>query len=280
MIGVSVVHWLMARAWLDLRAGARVPPATRSTAIATCTSSTPAPCPHYTGRVTVPVLVGPGAAHDRQQRVVRDHPDAELGVRRRSAPRPATTTRQPCGPRSTESTSGSTPRSTTASTAPASPPRRRPTTRRSPSCSRRSTGSRSGWPASAISLGDRVTEADWRLFTTLLRFDPVYHGHFKCNLRRLVDYPQSVGLHARALPVAGRRRDRRLRAHQGPLLRQPWHHQPDRHRAHGARSRLRGAPRPRGAAGGRLGSPAPASCSPPASPRATGPALSSLPARG
>ncbi|WP_169569256.1 glutathione S-transferase family protein [Sneathiella limimaris] len=38
-------------------------------------------------------------------------------------------------------------------------------------------------------LGDRLTEADWRLFTTLLRFDPVYHGHFKCNLRRIVDYP-------------------------------------------------------------------------------------------
>lgn len=37
--------------------------------------------------------------------------------------------------------------------------------------------------------GDRVTEADWRLFTTLLRFDPVYVGHFKCNRRRLVDYP-------------------------------------------------------------------------------------------
>jgi putative glutathione S-transferase len=36
---------------------------------------------------------------------------------------------------------------------------------------------------------DRVTEADWRLFTTLVRFDAVYHGHFKCNLRRLVDYP-------------------------------------------------------------------------------------------
>ncbi len=36
--------------------------------------------------------------------------------------------------------------------------------------------------------GDRITEADWRLFTTLLRFDPVYFGHFKCNLRRLVDY--------------------------------------------------------------------------------------------
>jgi glutathionyl-hydroquinone reductase len=38
-------------------------------------------------------------------------------------------------------------------------------------------------------LGDRLTEADWRLFTTLVRFDPVYVGHFKCNIRRLVDYP-------------------------------------------------------------------------------------------
>jgi len=37
-------------------------------------------------------------------------------------------------------------------------------------------------------LGQTVTEADWRLFTTLIRFDAVYHGHFKCNLRRLVDY--------------------------------------------------------------------------------------------
>ncbi len=38
-------------------------------------------------------------------------------------------------------------------------------------------------------FGDLLTEADWRLFTTLVRFDPVYVGHFKCNLRRLVDYP-------------------------------------------------------------------------------------------
>ncbi len=42
-------------------------------------------------------------------------------------------------------------------------------------------------------LGPRITEADWRLFTTLVRFDPVYHGHFKCNLRRLVDYPNLWG---------------------------------------------------------------------------------------
>ena len=38
-------------------------------------------------------------------------------------------------------------------------------------------------------VGERLTEADWRLFTTLLRFDPVYVGHFKCNLRRIADYP-------------------------------------------------------------------------------------------
>lgn len=39
-------------------------------------------------------------------------------------------------------------------------------------------------------LGDAPTEPDWRLLPTLLRFDLVYHGHFKCNLRRLSDYPQ------------------------------------------------------------------------------------------
>ncbi|HEV7372819.1 glutathione S-transferase family protein [Arenibaculum sp.] len=41
--------------------------------------------------------------------------------------------------------------------------------------------------------GPRMTEADWRLFTTLIRFDAVYHGHFKCNLRRIVDYPNLWG---------------------------------------------------------------------------------------
>jgi len=38
-------------------------------------------------------------------------------------------------------------------------------------------------------VGERMTEADIRLFTTLVRFDPVYVGHFKCNIRRIVDYP-------------------------------------------------------------------------------------------
>ena len=38
-------------------------------------------------------------------------------------------------------------------------------------------------------LGDQPVESDWRLFCTLLRFDAVYHGHFKCNLKRIIDYP-------------------------------------------------------------------------------------------
>lgn len=42
-------------------------------------------------------------------------------------------------------------------------------------------------------FGERVTEADWRLFTTLLRFDAVYFGHFKCNLRRIADHPNLSG---------------------------------------------------------------------------------------
>ena len=41
--------------------------------------------------------------------------------------------------------------------------------------------------------GSRLTEADIRLFTTLIRFDPVYHTHFKCNLRRVIDYPNLWG---------------------------------------------------------------------------------------
>lgn len=38
-------------------------------------------------------------------------------------------------------------------------------------------------------VGGQITEADWRLFSTLLRFDAVYHYHFKCNLKRIIDYP-------------------------------------------------------------------------------------------
>ena len=55
--------------------------------------------------------------------------------------------------------------------------------------------------------GDRMTEADIRVFTTLVRFDAVYHGHFKCNLRRILDCPElsrylaSLHDHARIRPT-------------------------------------------------------------------------------
>ncbi|KQM64263.1 glutathionyl-hydroquinone reductase YqjG [Sphingomonas sp. Leaf17] len=52
-------------------------------------------------------------------------------------------------------------------------------------------------------VGDTLTEADIRLFTTLVRFDPVYHGHFKCNVRRLVDYPRLRALVRRIADLPG-----------------------------------------------------------------------------
>ena len=51
--------------------------------------------------------------------------------------------------------------------------------------------------------GSTITEADWRLFTTLVRFDSVYVGHFKCNLHRIVDYPNLWGYLRDLYQVAG-----------------------------------------------------------------------------
>lgn len=51
--------------------------------------------------------------------------------------------------------------------------------------------------------GDQITEADWRLFTTLVRFDPVYVGHFKANLRRIADYPNLWGFTRELYQVPG-----------------------------------------------------------------------------
>ena len=64
------------------------------------------------------------------------------------------------------------------------------------------------WLEERISLqryltGDSITEADWRLLTTLIRFDAVYHGHFKCNVRRLADYPALLRLTRSLYQVPG-----------------------------------------------------------------------------
>ena len=52
-------------------------------------------------------------------------------------------------------------------------------------------------------MGDRLTEADWRLWTTLVRFDAVYHLHFKCNKKRIIDYPNLWGFTRELYQVAG-----------------------------------------------------------------------------
>ncbi len=52
-------------------------------------------------------------------------------------------------------------------------------------------------------VGDLITEADWRLFPTLMRFEAVYYGHFKCNLRRLRDYPALWGYTRELYQVPG-----------------------------------------------------------------------------
>ncbi len=80
-------------------------------------------------------------------------------------------------------------------------------------------------------FGDRITEADVRLFVTLVRFDPAYHGLFKCNLRRLVDYPNLSAYVNRMMDLPGAR-DRKCRAYQSRLL---FHQgvKPQRHRTVG-----------------------------------------------
>ena len=90
-------------------------------------------------------------------------------------------------------------------------------------------------------VGNRLTEADWRLFTTLLRFDPVYHTHFKCNLKRLVDYP-ALWAYTRRLyqhpAVAPTVNFDHIKGHYFQSHR--WIN-PDRHRAQGSDRGLRRA---------------------------------------
>ena len=55
----------------------------------------------------------------------------------------------------------------------------------------------------SVLVGDQITEADWRLFTTLVRFDAVYYNHFKTNKKRLMDYPNLWGYTRELYQVPG-----------------------------------------------------------------------------
>ena len=94
-------------------------------------------------------------------------------------------------------------------------------------------------------FGPDPVETDWRLFTTLLRFDAVYQIHFKCSIRKLVEY-EYLWPYARDLyqwPGVGDTVE--LRRDPRPLLRHPPDDQPDRDRGHAAGRLLRGADHPR-----------------------------------
>ena len=204
--------------------------------------------PGYDARVTVPVLWDTHVGHDRLQRVSGHPADALDGVRAagrasgRAVPRAAARRDRRAQPRR------STTASTTRSTRPASPPGRRSTSARCAGCSPPWTRSTPGWPtvasSSAPAAGDRLAAVH----------------HARALRRRLPDPlqvldPQAgrvrapVAVRPRPLPVAGRRRDRRLRRDPRPLLRHPPDDQsvgPDRDAAGGQLRRAVGGAGRRG----------------------------------
>jgi putative glutathione S-transferase len=99
-------------------------------------------------------------------------------------------------------------------------------------------------------MGETITEADVRLFPTLVRFDAAYHGHFKCNIRKLIEYP-ALWAYARDLfrtPGFGDTVDldhiRRHYYHVHTALPRPHGHQPDPHRRRGSPARGMAHPPP------------------------------------
>ena len=93
--------------------------------------------------------------------------------------------------------------------------------------------------------GARITEADWRLFPTLVRFDAVYHGHFKCNVRRIADYPNLSNYLRDLYQVPGVAETVSLEHIKRHYYMQPAEGEPDRHRAARPRARFHHAARPR-----------------------------------
>ena len=92
--------------------------------------------------------------------------------------------------------------------------------------------------------GDVMTEADIALFTTLLRFDLVYYAHFKCNVRRMQDYPNLWGFLRDVYQTPAVKANVQPRSHQDALLLEPGEREPDAHRAARADAAARRAARP------------------------------------
>ena len=137
--------------------------------------------------------VGPRDGPDRQQRLGRRDPDAQQRVGRVGRRRRSTSTPSRCAPRSTRSTSGSTTTSTTASTRPGSRARRTAYDEAFDGVFAALSRLEEILGERRYLTGDTLTEADWRAWVTLLRFDPVYHTHFRLNGRRVMDQPNLWG---------------------------------------------------------------------------------------
>ena len=186
MIGLSVTHWLMAENGWTFAPGEGVVPDTVNGVSYIHQLYTKAD-PAYSGRATVPVLWDKQRGTIVSNEFERDHPHAQLGLRwrrgegRRLLPG-AAAGRDRCRQRARL---------------------RHGQQRRLQGRLRHHPGGLRGgrrplfetldWLEARLRRrflwGREPTEADWRLFTTLVRFDPVYVGHFKCNVRRLADYP-------------------------------------------------------------------------------------------
>jgi putative glutathione S-transferase len=187
MIPVSVVHWLMAeRGWTFADGPGVIPDSVNHAAFLhqVYTSAEP----RYTGRVTVPVL------WDKHRRTIVNNESSEIIRMMNSAfddigakpgdyyPREVREEIDALNGRVYDTLNNGVYKAGFATTQAAYEEAVGPLFETLDWLEQRLAGRR-------FLFGDRLTEADIRLFTTLIRFDAVYVGHFKCNIRRLVDYP-------------------------------------------------------------------------------------------
>ena len=187
MISLSVVHWLLGeRGWtFDPGPGVIPDPIFGASELERilCQGAARLQRPRHRAGA-----LGQEDEHDRQQRIVRNHPHVQQRLRWRSARPRATIIRATCSrDRRAQRAHLSTVNNGVYRAGFA-------TTQEAYEEAFRALFETLDWLEARLAgqrflIGERLTEADWRLFTTLIRFDPVYFGHFKCNLREIRDYP-------------------------------------------------------------------------------------------
>jgi len=191
MISISAVHWLMGEEGWIFRDGPGVIPDTINGAARLSENYTEAN-PHYSGRVTVPVL------WDKKQKTIVNNESAEIIRMLNSAFDNAGAKEGDYYPLALrgeidslnseiyDRVNNGVYKAGFATTQAAYEEAVSPLFETLDSLDAR-------LGAQRYLCGRRITEADWRLFTTLLRFDAVYYGHFKCNIRRIADYAALSG---------------------------------------------------------------------------------------